>query len=111
MTLCPNWRGGADCLQDSFGFSFVSDVPVSTEATEQLAERIGFIRETQCASALHFDLTSVLTNFLADGKFWEFTSDLSKGDTAYTTMALGPHTDNTYFVRPSPPSFLASQPT
>lgn len=36
---------------------------------------------------------------IADGKFWEFTADLSKGDTAYTTMALGAHTDNTYFVR------------
>ncbi|KAL1733750.1 hypothetical protein EV714DRAFT_203618 [Schizophyllum commune] len=67
---------------DSFGFSFISDVPVSTEATEKLVERIGFIRETQY------------------GKFWEFTSDLSKGDTAYTTMALGPHTDNTYFTDP-----------
>ncbi|KAG7089849.1 hypothetical protein E1B28_011493 [Marasmius oreades] len=42
----------------------------------------GFIRETQY------------------GKFWEFTSDLSKGDTAYTTMALGAHTDNTYFTDP-----------
>ena len=34
-----------------------------------------------------------------DGKFWDFTSDLAKGDTAYTTLALGAHTDNTYFVR------------
>lgn len=34
-----------------------------------------------------------------DGRFWEFTSDLAKGDTAYTTLALGAHTDNTYFVR------------
>jgi len=34
-----------------------------------------------------------------DGKFWDFTSDLSRGDTAYTTLALGAHTDNTYFVR------------
>jgi hypothetical protein len=34
-----------------------------------------------------------------DGKFWEFTADLSKADTAYTTMALGAHTDNTYFVK------------
>ena len=33
-----------------------------------------------------------------DGKFWDFTSDLAKGDTAYTTLALGAHTDNTYFV-------------
>jgi len=34
----------------------------------------------------------------ADGKIWEITADLSMGDTAYTTMALGAHTDNTYFV-------------
>lgn len=67
---------------DRFGFSFVSDVPVSPEATEELVQRIGFIRETQY------------------GKFWEFTSDLSKGDTAYTTLALGAHTDNTYFTDP-----------
>lgn len=33
-----------------------------------------------------------------DGAFWDFTSDLAKGDTAYTTLALGAHTDNTYFV-------------
>jgi hypothetical protein len=33
-----------------------------------------------------------------DGRFWDFTSDLAKGDTAYTTMALGAHTDNTYYV-------------
>lgn len=33
-----------------------------------------------------------------DGRFWDFTSDLAKGDTAYTTLALGAHTDNTYYV-------------
>ncbi|KAH9481695.1 Trimethyllysine dioxygenase [Psilocybe cubensis] len=65
-----------------FGFSFVSGVPATTEATEELALRIGFIRETQY------------------GKFWDFTSDLAKGDTAYTTLALGAHTDNTYFTDP-----------
>lgn len=35
-------------LQDKFGFSFVSGVPPTAEATEELATRIGFIRETQC---------------------------------------------------------------
>lgn len=35
---------------------------------------------------------------LLDGKFWEFTADFSWGDTAYTTLALDAHTDNTYFV-------------
>ncbi|KAH7927959.1 Trimethyllysine dioxygenase [Leucogyrophana mollusca] len=67
---------------DLFGFCLVSDVPPTPGATEKLSERIGFIRETQY------------------GKFWEFTADLSKGDTAYTTMALGAHTDNTYFTDP-----------
>ncbi|KIY68850.1 Trimethyllysine dioxygenase [Cylindrobasidium torrendii FP15055 ss-10] len=67
---------------DKFGFSFVTGVPTTLEDTEKLSERIGFIRETQY------------------GKFWDFTSDLSRGDTAYTTMALGAHTDNTYFTDP-----------
>ncbi|KAH7912334.1 Trimethyllysine dioxygenase [Hygrophoropsis aurantiaca] len=67
---------------NKFGFCLVSGVPSTPEATEKLSERIGFIRETQY------------------GKFWEFTADLSKGDTAYTTMALGAHTDNTYFTDP-----------
>ncbi|KAG0359328.1 hypothetical protein BG005_001005 [Podila minutissima] len=65
-----------------YGFSFVSGVPVSTEATEELAKRISFIRET------HY------------GGFWDFTSDLGHGDTAYTDLALGAHTDTTYFTDP-----------
>ncbi|KAF9453445.1 Trimethyllysine dioxygenase [Macrolepiota fuliginosa MF-IS2] len=68
---------------DQFGFSFISGVPSTPEATEKLAERIGFIRETQY------------------GRFWDFTSDLAKGDTAYTTLALSAHTDNTYYTDPS----------
>ncbi|KAH8100127.1 mitochondrial protein [Cristinia sonorae] len=67
---------------DKFGFCFVSGVPTTPEATEELVKRIGFIRETQY------------------GKFWEFTADQSKGDTAYTNIALGAHTDNTYFTDP-----------
>lgn len=42
-----------------------------------------------------------------DGKFWDFTSDLAKGDTAYTTMALQAHTDTTYFAS-SLPRLLAN---
>lgn len=68
---------------DRFGFCFVSEVPPTPEATETLCHRIGLIRET------HY------------GKFWEFTADQSKGDTAYSTMALDAHTDNTYFTDPS----------
>ncbi|EJF64474.1 mitochondrial protein [Dichomitus squalens LYAD-421 SS1] len=67
---------------DKFGFCFISGVPATPEATEELSRRIGFIRETQY------------------GTFWDFTSDLAKGDTAYTTLALGAHTDTTYFTDP-----------
>ncbi|EPS97660.1 hypothetical protein FOMPIDRAFT_1024946 [Fomitopsis schrenkii] len=67
---------------DKFGFCFISGVPPTPEATEELSRRIGFIRETQY------------------GTFWDFTSDLAKGDTAYTTLALGAHTDTTYFTDP-----------
>lgn len=49
----------------------------------------------------------ILTKKLfSDGKFWDFTSDLAKSDTAYTTLALSAHTDNTYFVSPSPTMVL-----
>ncbi|KAG0003536.1 hypothetical protein BGZ79_000668 [Entomortierella chlamydospora] len=65
-----------------YGFSYVSGVPVSTEATEALSRRITFIRET------HY------------GGFWDFTSDLGHGDTAYTDIPLGAHTDTTYFTDP-----------
>ncbi|KAI0711887.1 mitochondrial protein [Cerioporus squamosus] len=67
---------------DKFGFCFISGVPATPEATEELSRRIGFIRETQY------------------GTFWDFTSNLAKGDTAYTTLALGAHTDTTYFTDP-----------
>lgn len=70
-------------FQDQFGFSFVSGIPPTPEATEELVRRIAFIRET------HY------------GGFWDFTSDLSHGDTAYTDIALGAHTDTTYFTDPA----------
>lgn len=68
--------------QHKFGFCFVTGVPVTPEDTEKLAERIAFIRPT------HY------------GGFWDFTSDLSKKDTAYTTLPLANHTDTTYFTDP-----------
>lgn len=41
---------------------------------------------------------ALISTLHLDGKFWDFTSDLAKGDTAYTTLALGAHTDTTYFA-------------
>lgn len=92
---CPftdNWD-----FKEKFGFSFVTGVPVTPEATQTLTERIGFIRETQCLFPCIF-LPMALSYSFVDGRFWELTSDLSKGDTAYTPVALNAHTDNTYFV-------------
>ncbi|WFD42640.1 trimethyllysine dioxygenase [Malassezia psittaci] len=68
---------------DRYGFCFVSEVPITREATEQLVRRIAFIRET------HY------------GGFWDFTSNMAHGDTAYTSLALGAHTDTTYFTDPA----------
>lgn len=36
----------------------------------------------------------------ASGGFYDFTSDLSSKDTAYTSESLEPHTDTTYFTDP-----------
>ncbi|KAF7176787.1 hypothetical protein CNMCM7691_003947 [Aspergillus felis] len=66
-----------------WGFCFVKGVPVDPESTKALLERISFIRHT------HY------------GGFWDFTSDLTFKDTAYTTEFLGAHTDNTYFTDPA----------
>jgi trimethyllysine dioxygenase len=66
-----------------YGFCYVNGVPVTPEATKELVERIAHIKHT------HY------------GGLWDFTSDLSKKDTAYTTLALGVHTDTTYFSNPA----------
>ncbi|PGH23316.1 trimethyllysine dioxygenase [Polytolypa hystricis UAMH7299] len=66
-----------------WGFSLVDGSPATPEATEKLLERIAFIRHT------HY------------GGFWDFTSDLSMKDMAYTTQELGAHTDTTYFTEPA----------
>jgi trimethyllysine dioxygenase len=66
-----------------YGFSYVDNCPVTPEASEKLLQRIAFIRTT------HY------------GGFYDFTADLSSGDTAYTQLGIGAHTDNTYFSDPA----------
>lgn len=65
-----------------YGIAFVENVPPTQEHTEKLAKRISLIRET------------------IYGRMWYFTSDFSRGDTAYTKLALDRHTDTTYFQEP-----------
>ncbi|KAI8069677.1 trimethyllysine dioxygenase [Gongronella butleri] len=66
------------------GIAFVEGAPTTVEATEKLARRLCFLRETHYAQGM-----------------WSFTADLAHADTAYTQLALGAHTDNTYFTEPS----------
>lgn len=58
------------------------DVPPCPTTTESLLSRLGPIRNT------HY------------GGFYDFTADLTLKDTAYTSQALAPHTDTTYFTDP-----------
>lgn len=70
--------------QKRFGLVFVTGVPFETgEATKKLLEKIAFIRQT------HY------------GGFYDFIPDLAMADTAYTNLALGAHTDTTYFTDPA----------
>ena len=68
---------------ETFGFALVSEVPATIEASASCAERVCFIQET----------------FF--GRQWTFTADLARGDTAYTNIALGAHTDTTYLEIPA----------
>ena len=79
----------------------MTDCPSTPEATEALLERIGPIRNThygQDLSQSHSqkDLANNWT-----GGFYDFTSNLSSKDTAYTSEALELHTDTTYFTEPA----------
>jgi trimethyllysine dioxygenase len=63
---------------ERYGFCFVEDAPATPEATRAVAGRIAYIRET------------------IFGGYWDFTANMEHKDTAYTSMAIGPHTDGTY---------------
>ncbi|XP_035999256.1 trimethyllysine dioxygenase, mitochondrial [Fundulus heteroclitus] len=65
-----------------YGIAFVDDVPTTVEATEEVTRRVSLIRETTY------------------GRMWSFTSDFSRGDTAYSQLALDRHTDTSYFQEP-----------
>jgi trimethyllysine dioxygenase len=63
---------------ERFGLCWIESVPATPEATQAFAERIAYIR---------------LTIF---GGYYDFTANLEHKDTAYTSLAIGPHTDGTY---------------
>jgi trimethyllysine dioxygenase len=60
------------------GFCFVEGVPGTPQATQAVAARLAYTRQT------------------IFGGYWDFTANMEHKDTAYTSMAIGPHTDGTY---------------
>jgi trimethyllysine dioxygenase len=68
------WLG----MVEENGFALATGVPATLEATEDLVTRIGYVRRT------------------IFGGMWDFTANLAFKDTAYTSAAIGPHTDGTY---------------
>jgi len=86
--------------QWKYGFSYVDGCPPTTSATQSLLERISFIRPTHYGmqTLQLFSWTKCSNHEI--GGFWDFTSDLSSKDTAYTNLALKAHTDTTYFTDP-----------
>lgn len=77
-------------------------MPATPEATRELLEQIGPIRNTHYG-IYHWN-RCIMTNrpvlTTRKGGFYDFTSDLSSKDTAYTSESLEPHTDTTYFTEP-----------
>nr|XP_022336473.1 trimethyllysine dioxygenase, mitochondrial-like isoform X2 [Crassostrea virginica] len=67
----------------TYGFSVVTEAPADHQGTLTVSQRLTFIQPTLF------------------GPSWSFTSDLAFGDTAFTSLGLGAHTDTTYFTAPS----------
>ena len=63
---------------ESDGFCFVEGTPATPEATKAVAARVAYTRETIFVG------------------YYDFTANLEFKDTAYTSLAIGPHTDGTY---------------
>jgi trimethyllysine dioxygenase len=85
MTHAEIMSGDAGLLRwlsmvEEYGFALAAGVPPTIEATKELVTRIGYVRET------------------IFGGMWDFTANLAFKDTAYTSAAIGPHTDGTYSI-------------
>jgi trimethyllysine dioxygenase len=65
-----------------YGLALLNEVEPTLEFTEKLAKQFAYIRET------------------VFGGLWDFSNDMAHGDTAYTNVGIGPHTDGTYSLDP-----------
>jgi trimethyllysine dioxygenase len=65
-------------LVEQYGFALATGAQPSMGGTEALVKRVAYVRET------------------IFGGMWEFSANMAFKDTAYTSVAIGPHTDGTY---------------
>jgi trimethyllysine dioxygenase len=65
-------------LVEEFGFALTTGAVATMAGTEALVKRVSYVRET------------------IFGGMWEFSANMAFKDTAYTSVAIGPHTDGTY---------------
>ena len=65
-------------LVEEFGFALSVGAEASMAGTEALVKRVGYVRQT------------------IFGGMWEFSANMAFKDTAYSSVAIGPHTDGTY---------------
>jgi trimethyllysine dioxygenase len=76
-------------LIEEFGFALTTGAGASVADLETLVKRVGYVRQT------------------IFGGMWEFSANMAFKDTAYTSVAIGPHTDGTYSI--DPPGFQMFQ--
>ncbi len=67
---------------NKYGISILEGVEPTMDYTAKLARQQGYIRET------------------IFGGLWDFSNNMAHGDTAYTNIGIGPHTDGTYSLDP-----------
>lgn len=60
-----------------------------------------FSQISYCKHIFVFNQNFYVSRETMYGRMWSFTSDFSRGDTAYTKLALDRHTDTSYFQEPS----------
>ena len=65
-----------------YGIAVLDGVEPTMDYTQKLAKQQGYIRET------------------IFGGLWDFSNNMAHGDTAYTNVGIGPHTDGTYSLDP-----------
>lgn len=70
-------RKGLETIEQ-YGFALIADCPREVQSVEQLAQQIGYVRETIFGGA------------------WDFEANEAMADSAFSPKEVRPHTDGTY---------------